>query len=185
MRDKRYLNCKYLDAGMDGVLCSNEGLCATCKEFKGEKCSYYTPKNKMKDKEKQFETDTNDGYKEIEEMAKELEKDINTPMYSYHYLASKLQPKGWIKLPKDKVVLSREAWEEKLEASKRVIDLSHEITKTHREAIQEAKDQARKETAEKLLSELYYIARFYYGDSANVLAWAKDKAKQIGVEVEG
>jgi hypothetical protein len=46
--------------------------------------------------------------KQIEEMAKELEKDINTPMYSYHYLASKLQPKGWIKLCEDSVILSKE-----------------------------------------------------------------------------
>lgn len=49
-KEKRYLNCKYLDAGMDGMLCSMN-LCTTCKEFNGEKCSYYTPKNKMKDKE--------------------------------------------------------------------------------------------------------------------------------------
>lgn len=47
---KRYLNCKYLDAGMDGMLCSMS-LCTTCKEFNGEKCLYYIPKNKSKDKE--------------------------------------------------------------------------------------------------------------------------------------
>lgn len=41
-----------------------------------------------------------------------------------------------------------------------------------------------KETAEKLLSELYYIARFYYGDSANVLAWAKEKATKLGVIIK-
>ena len=49
--------------------------------------------------------------KQIEEMAKELEKDINTPMYSYHYLASKLQPKGWVKLLENSVVISREEYE--------------------------------------------------------------------------
>ena len=48
--NKRYLNCKYLDAGMDGMLCS-KSLCTTCKEFKGEKCKDYTPENKIKDKE--------------------------------------------------------------------------------------------------------------------------------------
>lgn len=58
MKDrKRYLNCKYLDAGMDGMLCSMS-LCTTCKEFNGEKCPYYTAKNKTKDKH---------GYKRITE----------------------------------------------------------------------------------------------------------------------
>lgn len=47
--NKRYLNCRYLDAGMDGMLCSRS-LCTTCKEFNGEKCDYYT--SKVKDKEK-------------------------------------------------------------------------------------------------------------------------------------
>ena len=49
--NKRYLNCKYLDAGMDGMLCSMS-LCTTCKEFNGEKCDYYTAKDKPKNKEK-------------------------------------------------------------------------------------------------------------------------------------
>lgn len=58
MKDrKRYLNCKYLDAGMDGMLCSQE-LCKTCTEFLGGKCPYYTPINKTKDKH---------GYKRITE----------------------------------------------------------------------------------------------------------------------
>lgn len=38
--EKRYLTCKYLDAGMDGMLCS-KSLCSTCKEFNGEKCKDY------------------------------------------------------------------------------------------------------------------------------------------------
>lgn len=51
--NKRYLNCKYLDAGMDGMLCSKT-LCTTCKEFNGEKCSDYTSKTKPKnEKQKQ------------------------------------------------------------------------------------------------------------------------------------
>lgn len=45
-KNKRYLDCKYLDAGMDGMLCS-KGWCTTCKEFHGEVCCYYTPKNKQ------------------------------------------------------------------------------------------------------------------------------------------
>ena len=46
-KNERYLNCKYLDAGMDGMLCSRS-LCTTCKEFNGKKCDCYTPKNKKK-----------------------------------------------------------------------------------------------------------------------------------------
>lgn len=45
--NKRYLNCKYLDAGMDGMLCSRS-LCTTCIEFNGKKCDYYISKNKPK-----------------------------------------------------------------------------------------------------------------------------------------
>ena len=83
MSKERYLNCKYLDAGMDGMLCSMN-LCTTCKEFKGEKCSYYMPKNKSKDKKKQNNVNeyfsniliknckriVEQADKEIEEMAK-------------------------------------------------------------------------------------------------------------------
>ena len=46
---KRYLDCKYLDAGMDGMLCS-KSLCTTCKEFNGEKCKDYISKNQSKEK---------------------------------------------------------------------------------------------------------------------------------------
>ena len=49
--NKRYLNCKYLDAGMDGMLCS-KSLCTTCKEFNGQKCKDYISKNQNKNKKK-------------------------------------------------------------------------------------------------------------------------------------
>lgn len=52
--NKRYLNCKYLDAGMDGMLCSMS-LCMTCKEFNGEKCKDYISKDNLSKKEKQCE----------------------------------------------------------------------------------------------------------------------------------
>lgn len=61
MKDKRYLNCKYLDAGMDGMLCSQE-LCKTCTEFLGGTCLYFTPKDKAKKKMKYKH-----GYKRITE----------------------------------------------------------------------------------------------------------------------
>ena len=51
--NKRYLNCKYLDAGMDGMLCSQE-LCKTCTEFLGGTCLYFTPKDKEKNIDKSW-----------------------------------------------------------------------------------------------------------------------------------
>lgn len=69
----------------------------------------------------------------IEEMAEELAKDIDTPMYSYLYLANKLQPKGWIKINKDKVVLSREELKEKY-VSKSFYELAKKV---HLEKVEE------------------------------------------------
>lgn len=58
MENKRYLNCKYLDAGMDGMLCSRS-LCTTCKEFNGEKCSNFISKNRyVEANKKMLEVDT-------------------------------------------------------------------------------------------------------------------------------
>ena len=57
---KRYLDCKYLDAGMDGMLCSMD-MCTTCKEFNGENCSHYVSKNEIEQKQ-------------IEEIAKVIAK---------------------------------------------------------------------------------------------------------------
>ena len=50
IKKKRYLDCKYLDAGMDGMLCSMD-MCTTCKEFNGEHCSYFMSKNEVEQKE--------------------------------------------------------------------------------------------------------------------------------------
>lgn len=69
-----------------------------------------------------------------------------------------------------KVVLSIEELEDMVNAKMKCINDMAIITQ--------------KKTAESLLSELYYIARFYYGDSANVLAWAKEKAEKLGVEIK-
>lgn len=56
--NKRYLKCKYLDAGMDGMLCS-KNLCTTCKEFNGEKCSNFISKNRyIEANKKMLEVDT-------------------------------------------------------------------------------------------------------------------------------
>jgi hypothetical protein len=43
MNKKRYLNCKYLDAGMDGMLCERTPF-MTCREFDGSLCPDYQAK---------------------------------------------------------------------------------------------------------------------------------------------
>ena len=42
-KKERYLNCKYLDAGMDGMLCERAPF-RTCLEFNGDSCPYYQAK---------------------------------------------------------------------------------------------------------------------------------------------
>lgn len=63
IQKKRYLDCKYLDAGMDGMLCSMD-MCTTCKEFNGEHCSYFKLKENLDEIEQ----------KEIEQIAREIAK---------------------------------------------------------------------------------------------------------------
>lgn len=124
--NKRYLNCKYLDAGMDGMLCSKT-LCTTCIEFNGKKCKDYISKNTTSKKEKQFRERVmcNIAYcedtpnEQIEEMAKALLEYIK--VYGNLHLTingvdntAKLFAKfGITKLPKDNaVVLTKEEYEE-------------------------------------------------------------------------
>ena len=45
-------------------------------------------------------------------------------------------------------------------------------------------EQAVKDTAKEIFAELFYMASIHHSDVANILAWAKEKAKQKGVEVE-
>lgn len=63
IQKKIYLDCKYLDAGMDGMLCSMD-MCTTCKEFNGEHCSYFKLKENLDEIEQ----------KEIEQIAKALDE---------------------------------------------------------------------------------------------------------------
>ena len=51
------------------------------------------------------------------------------------------------------------------------------------EILYEMLQQERKETAEKIFAELFYIASIHHSDIANILAWAKDKAKQLDVKI--
>ena len=76
----------------------------------------------MKDKEKQ-----------IEEMAKDLTKHIDKTIYGVRSsnerekCATFLVDKGWVKLPKDSVVLSREEFEEKYETSEKFMAVVREL----------------------------------------------------------
>ena len=126
--------------------------------------------------------------KQIEEMAKELEKDINTPMYSYHYLASKLQPKGWVKSNEDSVMFSREEY---------IKNLNTHYYMGQREVEEEYKTiqipKERKETAEKafeitkkIIDKKYAIetpwTRATLSNIINQIE--KEFAKQFGIEIK-
>ena len=82
---------------------------------------------------------------------------------------------GWIKPDETAVVLSME---EKDKTDKYITDLSSMI-----DNLRDDLKQARKETAREIFAELFYIASIHHSDVANILAWAKDKAKSCGVEV--
>ena len=45
-------------------------------------------------------------------------------------------------------------------------------------------EQAVKDAATEIFAELFYMASIHHSDVANILAWAKEKAKSKGVEVE-
>ena len=114
---------------------------------------------KHEEKHKQIE----EIVKEIAECNKESCQDCKLTC-TYHYAIKRFCE---LFLPEASIVLSIEEYQK---------DFSSQFNKGYK--------YGSKETAEKILSELYYIARLYYGDSANVLAWAKDKAKQLGVEIK-
>lgn len=44
-------------------------------------------------------------------------------------------------------------------------------------------DKAVKNTAKEIFAELFYMASIHHSDVSNILAWAKEKAKEKGVEV--
>lgn len=43
--------------------------------------------------------------------------------------------------------------------------------------------QAVENKAHEIFAELFYVASIHHSDVANILAWAKEKAKSCGVEV--
>lgn len=189
MSKERYLNCKYLDAGMDGMLCSMD-LCTTCKEFKGEKCSYYMPKNKSEEKEKQnkvneyFANTLIKNCKMIVEQADKEIEEMEKTLYDYclHYddcvegsernLAKFLIAKGWVKLPEDSVVLTMQEWIKIQAKAQAYIFQEAQISQ-----LQEELENKGKETAEKIANRLIEMFSTAMGVCSSC-ALQYDKAKK-------
>lgn len=83
-----------------------------------------------------------------------------------YMFAQKAFEAGYRKIPEGSVVLDQEEW----------ATMHNDYAK--------AMYNARYQTAREIFVELFYIASIHHGDNANILAWAKDKAKRFGVEVE-
>lgn len=137
----------------------------------------------MEDKElKPFATDNNVDCKEVEEMTKvfdEIEAIMwENAAYDTPDMAKSFYNAGYRNV-KDKVVMSKEEWANLQGKAWASTFKDAEISQ-----LKEELKQVRNETAGALLSELCYITRFYYGNSANVLAWAREKAEKLGVEIK-
>ena len=80
---------------------------------------------------------------------------------------------------------------EKIELQKKVDELKEEIHKiesseneTYMIGFEDGEKQAVKNTATEIFAELFYMASIHHSDVANILSWAKEKAKSKGLEVE-
>lgn len=51
--------------------------------------------------------------------------------------------------------------------------------------LEEEFKQECKEIAERFFAELFYVASIHHSDVANILAWAKDKATKLGINIKG
>lgn len=74
---------------------------------------------------------------------------------------------------------------------KQVDELKEEMHKiesseneTYMIGFEDGEKKAVKDTAKEIFAELFYMASIHHSDVANILAWAKEKAKSKGVEVE-
>ena len=193
--NKRYLNCKYLDAGMDGMLCSQE-LCKTCTEFLGGTCLYFTPKDKAKKKMKDKEMIEE---KQIEEMAKELRDErVKQGFLNYkcniscsdcpgrrcvgcaEYTYSEVLYNAGYRNYKDKVVLSKEEYEYFMKDRDYWQEQYHKENEKYikfiGEKLPELLENKGKETAEKIYKE-------YLCDILSLEA-KEEFAKLFGVEIK-
>ena len=120
----------------------------------------------------------------IEEMANDIYGLKSCDTYfeeNCKLLAYDLFTLDWVKLPKDSVVLSREEYELLTD----IKDLQQQVQDSlsnMSEDIERVEKQARKETAEKILNEVYWlVAR---KDVINVLTRIKEIATKNGVEIK-
>lgn len=86
------------------------------------------------------------------------------------------------KLPEDSIVLPKEEFEylknNQMPLSPIVLSEKQYLELSHKAYF------SSKEMAEKIFAELFYIASIHHSDVANILAWAKDKATELGVEIK-
>ena len=184
IKKKRYLDCKYLDAGMDGMLCSMD-MCTTCKEFNGETCSYFMSKNEVEQKE-------------IEELSEDLTRAVqydieNADLINSYDTAINLIKQGYHNC-KDKVVLDKEEYE-RLLACEHNLNVGRESYRRMEEraystieSLKEELAQARKETAREIYLQAIAIVNatkhIIQGREYLHIDALKEIIKQRGVEVE-
>ena len=140
--------------------------------------------------------------KQIEEMAKDIHKELETENIPYHecdFMAQRLIKRGWIKPDKDSVVLSMEEYErlKRIETEKdrlyeMKLDLENQLIEkgwTEYEGADEIEKRVSKETAEKIkgfiLSKLYEATDDLTRLILREIYWQVDEfAKQFGVEIK-
>lgn len=85
-------------------------------------------------------------------------------------------------------------YNEKLSANKHKLELFQKLCKERERAdswedryklLEEEFKQECKEIAERFFAELFYVASIHHSDVANILAWAKDKATKLGINIKG
>lgn len=191
MKDKKYLTCKYLDSGMDGMLCLLSGG-MPCKLLRDKKCADYTQKGKkkvMKDREiineiKQDFKTHEENCKQIEEMAKDIDwakakiwnsENLKKDGYDWHSrgIATHLVCMDYCKIPKDSVVLSKSEYNVLILVRANYDRIVKDFNKAY--------DLGVKETAEKILKEL--VGHTFEDDgwtwtvSKEDIQWLADKHK--------
>ena len=204
MKNKRYLDCKYLDAGMDGMLCSLD-FCTTCREFLGDKCYDYTSKNTKQHEKTRKNMQKFSVEKQIDEIVKDIvsiqkqkrkeyclriqkafeykgtndHEDIPSILKDYEDL---IMNRYFI----DSVVLSRELYNEMVDDVKvskekiaRIIDCTKEET---------SKEMVEK-IFEKIKNKINEIEKFYFdngkiGYNGLTIRELNKIAEQFGIEIK-
>ena len=61
---------------------------------------------------------------------------------------------------------------------------TEQLIKENRPSYNDGYFDGSKETAEQIFSELFYIASIHHSDIANILTWAKEKVKQLDINIK-